>query len=113
MKKLIRTLLPLLVILCSYNSSIAQDRKKPGISQDKNSLLWEISGNGIEKPSYLYGTVHIICESDYFIKEKVNTAFSKTSKLALELNFNDRDEVHSKSSDGNNSFNKKTYCFTS
>jgi hypothetical protein len=93
MKKLIRTLLPLLVMLCSYNFSIAQDRKKAGISQDKNSLLWEISGNGIEKPSYLYGTIHIICESDYFMKEKVNTAFSKTSKLALELNFNDTTEM--------------------
>ena len=92
MRKFIKTLLPLIVILCSYNLSIAQDSKKVG-SQDPNSLLWEISGNGIEKPSYLYGTIHIICESDYFLKEKVNTAFARTSKLALELNFNDTTEM--------------------
>ncbi len=93
MKKLIRTLLPLLVILCSYNFSIAQDSEKEERSQDLNSLLWEISGNGIEKPSYLYGTLHIICESDYFIKEKVNTAFAKTSKLVLEINMADTSEI--------------------
>ncbi|MBC7748588.1 MAG: TraB/GumN family protein [Methylotenera sp.] len=93
MKKLIRTLLPLLVVLCSYNLSIAQDSKKVGISQEPNSLLWEISGNGIEKPSYLYGTIHMICESDFFMKEKVNTAFAKTSKLALEINMADTSEM--------------------
>lgn len=93
MKKLIRTLLPLLVVLCSYNLSIAQDSKKVGISQEPNSLLWEISGNGIEKPSYLYGTIHMICESDFFMKEKVNTAFAKTSKLALEINMADTTEM--------------------
>jgi len=29
----------------------------------ENSLLWEISGNKLEKPSYLYGTIHLICDS--------------------------------------------------
>lgn len=28
-------------------------------AQEKQSVLWEISGNGIQKPSYLFGTVHI------------------------------------------------------
>ncbi|WP_342087462.1 TraB/GumN family protein [Dyadobacter sp. OTU695] len=27
--------------------------------QENQSVLWEISGNGIQKPSYLFGTVHI------------------------------------------------------
>ena len=92
MKNLIKALLPLIVILCSNTLSRSQDSKKVG-SQDPNSLLWEISGNGIEKPSFLYGTIHIICESDYFVKEKVNTAFAKTSKLALEINMADTTEM--------------------
>ncbi len=25
-----------------------------------NSLLWKISGNGLEKPSYLFGTMHML-----------------------------------------------------
>ena len=29
----------------------------------ENSLLWEISGNGIEKSSYLFGTIHMTCDA--------------------------------------------------
>ncbi|MGN7885040.1 TraB/GumN family protein [Dyadobacter sp. 22481] len=28
-------------------------------AQENQSVLWEISGNGLKKPSYLFGTVHI------------------------------------------------------
>lgn len=32
-----------------------------GTSKEKeNSLLWKISGNGLQKPSYLFGTHHLI-----------------------------------------------------
>jgi uncharacterized protein len=62
-------------------------------AQKENSLLWEIAGNGIEKPSYLYGTIHMICENDFFMKEKVSKAFEKTSKMALEINLADADEI--------------------
>ena len=27
--------------------------------QQYQSLLWEITGNGLDKPSYLYGTMHV------------------------------------------------------
>lgn len=28
-------------------------------AQDTQSVLWEVSGNGVKKPSYLFGTVHV------------------------------------------------------
>jgi uncharacterized protein YbaP (TraB family) len=62
-------------------------------NSNENSLLWEISGNGLSQPSYLYGTIHMMCESDFVIKEKVKNAFDKTSKLALELDFDDPLEI--------------------
>ncbi len=74
-----------ITIFCSTTN--AQTAKK------ENSLLWEISGKGIEKPSYLYGTIHMICGNDFFMKEKVTKAFEKTSKLALEINMNDAEEM--------------------
>lgn len=59
----------------------------------ENSLLWEISGNGLKKPSYLFGTIHMMCENDFVIKEKVTKAFDKTEELALELDFDDPIEL--------------------
>jgi hypothetical protein len=29
--------------------------------QLSNTLLWQISGNGLKQPSYLFGTMHILC----------------------------------------------------
>jgi uncharacterized protein YbaP (TraB family) len=59
----------------------------------ENSLLWKVSGNGLTKPSYLFGTIHMICENDFVMKEKVIKAFEKTSKLALEVNMSDSNEM--------------------
>ena len=52
-----------------------------------NSLLWKISGNGLEKPSYLYGTMHAVCETN--IDDKVMKAFDETNQLYLEVDMDD------------------------
>lgn len=52
-----------------------------------NTLLWKISGNGIEKPSYLYGTMHAVCETN--IDSDVMKAFDETNQLYLEIDMDD------------------------
>lgn len=49
------------------------------------SLLWKISGNGLKKPSYVYGTIHLICPTDLTVSDAVKDAFDKTEQLVLEL----------------------------
>lgn len=77
-----------LAVLVFCTSAAAQTLKT------ENSVLWEVSGKGLEKPSYLFGTVHMICEKDFVMKPKVLDAFSKTSKLALEVNMGDQNEIN-------------------
>lgn len=55
-------------------------------TKPNNSLLWEISGNGLQEPSYLFGTFHIMCEKDFEIKPKVSHALDNAKTLFLELN---------------------------
>jgi len=50
------------------------------------ALLWEISHDALEKPSYLYGTVHVIGESDFIIHQNTESAFASSEQLVLELN---------------------------
>lgn len=59
----------------------------------ENSLLWEVSGNGLSKPTYLYGTIHMICSGDYLLSDKTKKAFDASEKLVLEINFNDPKEM--------------------
>ena len=50
-----------------------------------SSLLWEISGNGLARPSYLYGTVHMLCANDYTVSEVIKQKLLGTRKLYLEV----------------------------
>jgi uncharacterized protein len=56
---------------------------------EEKSLLWKISGNGLEKDSYLFGTIHIICQDQFFMDERIENALLSTQKIALELNMTD------------------------
>lgn len=56
---------------------------------DEKSLLWKISGKGLEKESYLFGTIHIICQDQFFMDERIENALKSTQKIALELNMMD------------------------
>jgi uncharacterized protein len=60
-----------------------------------NTLLWEITGKGLSKPSYLFGTIHMICEEDYVLREKVTKALAKTTQFITEINFTDSTEMKS------------------
>ena len=53
----------------------------------EDALLWKISGNGIKKPSYLYGTIHATCEVAF--EQNVIDAMKKTNQLYLEIDIDD------------------------
>lgn len=49
------------------------------------SLLWKVEGNGLEKPAYLYGTMHISDERVLELSASAQKAFEQAEVLALEL----------------------------
>ncbi|MGI9550176.1 MAG: TraB/GumN family protein [Aurantibacter sp.] len=53
-------------------------------AQDKNSLLWEISGNGLEQSSYLYGTMHVSKRIAFRLDDVFYEALDKSEVVALE-----------------------------
>jgi uncharacterized protein YbaP (TraB family) len=52
----------------------------------KEGLLWEISGNGLQKPSYLFGTMHSRDKRVFNMPDSVIIAFDKCPAFAAELN---------------------------
>jgi len=51
-----------------------------------NSLLYEISGNGLEETSYLFGTVHLLCPDQLEVTQNVTNAIQQSQVLTLEVN---------------------------
>jgi|GEM_PF-2263082 len=54
-------------------------------SKSKNELLWEISGNGLESPSYLFGTMHLSDSRVFEVGDSVLLAIDACDKFALEI----------------------------
>ena len=58
-------------------------------SDKANALLWEISGNGLQQPSYLFGTIHMICKEDFAFSEIAKQKFNNSKQVYLELDMDD------------------------
>ncbi|MFM6924468.1 MAG: TraB/GumN family protein, partial [Ferruginibacter sp.] len=50
------------------------------------SLLWEITGNGLSKPSYLFGTMHVSSKMVFHLSDSFYMALKSVDAVALELN---------------------------
>lgn len=78
--------------ICLSMISCAQKQKaKAGLSQpagnsgNNNTLLWKISGNGLEKPSYLFGTIHLLCADDAVLSENMKKAIAGADEVYFEV----------------------------
>lgn len=56
---------------------------------NEQSLLWRISGHGLAKPSYLFGTIHLICPEDYLWTDKMKQSLSACDKVCFEMDLDD------------------------
>ena len=92
MKNQFKSIAVVAVLLIS-SGVFAQAKKATSVNSNDKSLLWEISGNGLSKSSYLYGTIHMICGNDYFLSEKTKKAFNATESLFLEIDLSDPNEL--------------------
>jgi uncharacterized protein YbaP (TraB family) len=54
-----------------------------------NTLLWKISGKDLSKPSYIFGTMHMICANDIDLSDSLKTAIKNCDKVYLELDMDD------------------------
>lgn len=85
----------LTVFVCT-SAVISQAQVKPKKAQaaaETPGLLYKITGKDLKKPSYLFGTVHIICTPDMFPMEKLNAYLGETEQLIMELDMDDAAEM--------------------
>jgi uncharacterized protein YbaP (TraB family) len=76
-------LLPFFLLFFTFSAVIAQ---KKTIAKKYPSLFWEITGNGLKKPSYLFGTMHVSSKMAFHLSDSFYHAMRNTDAVALELN---------------------------
>lgn len=64
-----------------------------GLSQKAASsspaLLYRISGKKLKRPSYIFGTIHLICPNDMFPADSLKSYIAQTEQLMLEIDLDD------------------------
>ncbi|RRA94897.1 TraB/GumN family protein [Paenimyroides viscosum] len=83
MKKLVKSIAVCALTLVSFTI----------FAQDNKSLLWEISGKGLEKPSYVFGTIHMICQEDYIMTETIQNTLKNVDAFYAEIDFSNPENM--------------------
>ncbi len=58
-----------------------------------NTLLWKISGNGLKKPSYLFGTIHMLCADDAVLSDSLKNVIKKVQEVYFEVDLDNMFEM--------------------
>ena len=83
-------LLKILLLLIVFISCKAQKKQaKLVINKNENSLLWEVSGNGLAKSSYLFGTFHLMCKDDIHLSNQLKAALAQSDLVYMEMDMDD------------------------
>lgn len=72
-----------------FMSCVAQTKDKMIIQKNNNTLLWQVSGKGLAKPSYLFGTFHLLCKDDIHFSDQLKKAMKASDKIYMEMDMDD------------------------
>jgi uncharacterized protein YbaP (TraB family) len=81
----------LLASVLSLSSCAQTTDIKP--SDNPKTLLWKVSGNGLSKPSYLFGTIHAICAEDGVLSSNMKKIIRNADDVYFELDLDNMMEM--------------------
>ena len=78
-----------LMMVMTSLMTLGQEKNK----KDFNTLLWQISGNGLSRPSYLFGTIHMICSEEALLSDSLKTAIVNSDAVYFEVDMDNLFEM--------------------
>lgn len=91
---LLASLLGLTVLLlatsCKSGKSLS-DNYEPW----PNALLWEVTGNDLDEPSYVFGTIHLIDRVSFFYPKMLKPSLNSTERIVFEIDIEDMMDLSS------------------
>jgi uncharacterized protein YbaP (TraB family) len=58
-----------------------------------HTLLWKISGKGLTKPSYLFGTMHVLCADDALLSDNLKGVIASCDEVYFEIKLDDMNDL--------------------
>ena len=72
--------LTMLAMVSCAQQKVLKDEPAPG-----NSLLWKVEGNGLEKPSWIFGTIHMLCKDDAVLSDNMRQVIRDCDVVYMEM----------------------------
>lgn len=85
MKNLVAVLTGLL-IACTVT---ARENKPASGNKTDKSLLWKITGKDMKAPSYVFGTIHMLCQKDYIWTPAMRNSLRACKEVCFEMDMDD------------------------
>ena len=90
MKRILLATLSIFAICGASGLALAQSKTK-----EEPSMLYQVTGKGLAKPSYIFGTFHAICASEMVPLASLDTYLTQTDQLMMEIDMDDTVEMQS------------------
>jgi uncharacterized protein len=59
------------------------------LNADNNTLLWQVSGKDLRRPTFIYGTFHLLCKDDIKISDALKQSLKYADTVYMELDMDD------------------------
>ncbi|RYY28074.1 MAG: TraB/GumN family protein [Chitinophagaceae bacterium] len=79
--------------VAAYCQASKTTRKPLVKSTTNNTLLWEISGKGLSTPSYVFGTMHILCADDANLSPNLKQIIRECNQVYFEIDMDNMQEL--------------------
>jgi len=90
MRKIALAALSLIATTVASSYVFAQSKEKAG-----PSLLYQVTGKGLAKPSYIFGTFHALCATEMIPMASLETYLTQSDQLMMEIDMDDAIEMGS------------------
>ena len=84
MKAILKQILSAIISIVVVATTSAQIPKE-------KTLFWKISGKGVEHPSYIFGTFHLLCADDSKLPDTVISIIHQSKQIYFEIKLDDPD----------------------
>lgn len=76
---------------CIFFFGCKSQTNKPVAKKNNNSntLLWQVSGNDLREPSYIFGTFHLMCKDDIRFSEQLKKCVASANEVYMEMDMDD------------------------
>ncbi|MFT4022578.1 MAG: TraB/GumN family protein [Flavihumibacter sp.] len=63
------------------------------VTSNVKSLLWEVSGNGLANPSYVFGTMHLMCTENALLSDSLEYGIAQATRVYFEIDMDNMAEM--------------------